>query len=113
MKNFKSSFDGTPITRKQALAGLGNPKTWEADAAELQLQFERKPIQKTPAVKRVRAILKHARDLGKPFGGFIGELTQPQPMFAGTSAKSKKTKHRRKISRRKAAVRSKSRNRRK
>ncbi len=34
---------GKTITRKQALAGLGDEKTWEADAKELQREFRKKP----------------------------------------------------------------------
>jgi hypothetical protein len=94
MRQNKSLLGGQIITRKQALEGLGNPKTWVKDATELQLQFEKKPVQKISAAKRVQTLLERARELGRAVSGFIGEPAQPKPMFAKASAKKKMLKRR-------------------
>lgn len=37
------SIHGAKITKKQALKGLGNPKTWEAFRKKVMKEFRRKP----------------------------------------------------------------------
>lgn len=49
-KNAKIEFEfrrmclgGAPVTREQALAGLGDPATWDSEAKALYAEFEKKP----------------------------------------------------------------------
>ena len=39
----KHFIGGTQISRKEAMKGLGHPKTWKADKAKLMKEFKRKP----------------------------------------------------------------------
>ncbi len=45
MKKFeRKSIHGRKVTRKQALRGLGNPKTWKKDKEKLMKEFRSKPF---------------------------------------------------------------------
>lgn len=39
----KTPLGGVPITREQALEGLGDPATWDAESKALYAEFEKKP----------------------------------------------------------------------
>jgi hypothetical protein len=41
----RAKFAGKKITRKQALRGLGDPKTWKAQAEAVNAEFKRKPSE--------------------------------------------------------------------
>lgn len=43
MSTKKTPLGGIPITRKEAFAGLGDPKTWQKESAAVYAEFNAKP----------------------------------------------------------------------
>jgi hypothetical protein len=48
MKQGKSPIGGHQVTKKEALRGLGDPKTWKKESASLYAEFRAKPKRQTP-----------------------------------------------------------------
>ena len=44
MNNKKDSIQGKKITKKEAMKGLGNPKTWKKFKKQLDKEFKQKPL---------------------------------------------------------------------
>lgn len=52
------TIQGKQITRKQALAGLGNPADWQADSDALYAEFRRKPDRESRIISDWLALLQ-------------------------------------------------------
>jgi hypothetical protein len=108
MKHNKSSLGGQIITRNQALEELGNPKTWDKEAARLMIEFTKKPSPKFSPKNVAEKFLLRTRELTKVAGGFVSGISgsvQPEPVFAKNFPRQKKSKRRRNSTRRSNAVR--------
>ena len=77
-KSMRKSIHGKKISRKQALKGLGDPKTWEKDKKRLMKEFRSKPPFILSLSKELYNLSIQMKKLGVKmdyYGGFgkIGE----------------------------------------
>jgi len=84
----KQPIGGRKISRKEALRGLGDPRTWQAEAAAVYAEFSAKP-GKLPVSSLL--LSKAAKHVGKLFAG-RPELLNPSSAFAERPAMKKRAR---------------------
>ena len=96
MRTSKRSIAGRPISRRDALKGLGDPRAWPKFAASVYAEFQSKPSAKAKTPLSA-AVLQKAKGL-LPKSGKV----QLSPVYAQSVQKSSKRRAHGRKTRRKA-----------